>query len=437
MAFSLDKIKCKTAEEKPCSVLFDVQVPADLVNREYEKTLALFQKTAQLPGFRSGKAPLEMIRQNFASRARTEAVEELLKEGIPIILQDKKIMAVETPQVQKLQLNEDESLSFTLLVERSPEFKTKNYKGIKLERKGKEISADDIEKDLESLRQRNATLQFSEASNVEKNHFAVIDYEGFIDGKSDTDLKAEHQLIDMNTPQTVAGFAEGIMGMSRNETKEVTVQFPEDYAYKKLAKQTVTFKITLQDIKEKKLPAADDELAKDFGYETLTALKEHIEKSLKSSLEKSVESDLEQQIVDYLDQENPIPVPSGLIDRQADVMVNQFMRSQYGKEMERESKEVVEKRRVELIEKLRPEAEKMVRTSYLLEDIAKQENLYASDEDWAAELEKAKQSDPEKAKDIEKYFKEKRGSILNRLAESKIFKYLKDNAKITETKTEK
>lgn len=428
---TLEKIKFKTKEEKPCQLTFAVSVPPELVSAKEEDVAKEFQKAAQLPGFRAGNAPLDLVKRNFSEKVKSQTVDELLKEVVHHILEEKSLMPVVTPMVNELKLDDKQSLSFSLIVERSPDFKVKSYNKIPLEKKVKSVADSDVQKELDELRERNSQLVQSKAEKAASEHFAVIDYQGFLDGKPAPDLKAQNQLIRLEAPQTIQGFAEGILGMGRAESKDVSVQFPAEYPAKNLAGKPVTFKITLQDIKEKSLPAFDDEFAKDFGLNSLEELRSKISESLKHASEKSARADMEKQVYDRLIEENAIPVPDSLVAMQLESLVEQALSNQPAGGQDN-TPEKIEERKKALREKYKSHAERLVRLSYLINGVAKSEKLAATEEDWKAEMEKAGRDNPEKEAEIQRYFREYRSRIMSRITEDKVLNFLIDHAKVKE-----
>lgn len=426
MEITLKQVKLKTAEEKPCKVTLSVSFAPEIVKKRKEKVAADFQKVAQLPGFRAGKAPLELVRQNFSGKIDSETLDQIFRDYVPEILKEKSLRPITTPLVDKVQFNGADTLSFNLIIERNPDFKVKDYKKITLTQKSKMITDEDVAKELDELRERNAQLTVTEAGQASPQHFAVIDYEGEVEGKPLPELKAENQLVNLSSPQTIQGFAEGIIGMKKAETKEIPVNFPKEYPSPSVAGKPVAFKVTLRDLKEKKLPALDDEFAKDFEAASLEELKKKIKEAMAATLEKAKKTDLEDQIMNHLVKENEIPVPdslvemqlSSLMDRARDLMARQGMKADAG-DKERE-----------LREKYRPQAERQVRISYLLSGIARQENLAATDTELGLELEKYKSQSPERAQEVEAYFKEHGAHIRSQMTDEKVVKFILENAKI-------
>lgn len=433
MELTLEKIKFKTKEEKPCQVTFSVQIPSDIVEAKQKEVTKEFQREAQLPGFRVGKAPLELIQKNFADKLKSHTVDQLLKESVPHVLREKEIIPLFTPMVDQINLDAKQVLSFTLVIERNPNFKVKSFKNIPVEKKVKKITDADVQKELDTLRERNAQLAPAKATKLEKTHFAVIDFAGSLDGKLLPNMKAENQLIDCASPQTIQGFAEGILGLTVGETKEISVPFPATHPNKDLAGKNVIFKVALREIKEKVLPNLDDELAKDLGVASLTDLKTAIQNSLQKTADEATQTQIENQICDHLVKENNIPLPNTLVSVQLSSMVNQALKKEFGPKAEKEDLEPeIKEKKESLIKELKVPAEKAVRLSYLIGAITREEKLAATEEDWTAELEVTKKNYPAQLAQIEKSFIENKEKILRRLTESKTFKFLVDKAKIKE-----
>lgn len=424
MELALEKIKFKSTEEKPCQVKFSVQIPAEVVNTKQEEVTGTFQKAAHLPGFRSGKAPVLLIKQTFSEKIKREALEQLLQDAIPHILKAKAISPVTHPIIEQVQYDGKNALSFNLIIEYSPEFKVKNYTRIPVEKKIKKVGDADVERELAQLQEHNARLVPSKSEKAEKHHFAVIDYQGFLNGKALPELKSENQMINLAAPQTIQGFADGILGLSRGEHKEIPVEFPKEHPQKDLAGKSVIFNINLRDLKEKILPRLDDDFAKDFELSSMDALKAKILESLQKAVEKNSIAETEKQIHDYLVRENPIAVPDSLVRLQLEYLVNRLLARL---EM---SKEKLEEAKSQLRKKYTAQAEQQVRLSYLLNGIARQEKIEATPEELKTEMEKAQAANPEKAEELKKYFQEHVPTLLNQITEDKAMKFLMEHAKI-------
>lgn len=426
MEITLDKLKLKTTEEKPCQVKLTVQIPFEIVDAKQKEVREDFRRVAQLPGFRAGKAPMELIEEKFSDKIKSEVLEQLLRDSVPTILKEKSLIPISRPVVDSVQYDGKSSLSFNLIVERSPQFKVKNFTQIPVVKKIKKVKDQDVTAELEQLRERNAQMVPSKSEKVEKNHFVIVDYQCFLNEQPLPSMKAENQLIHLDASQSIEGLTDGMIGLTVGETREIPVRFPKEYPQKNLADKEVIFKITLRAIKEKNLPNLDDEFAKDFGLSSLDELKTKIRESLDHALEKSINLDMEKQIHDHLIQENLIPVPDSIVAAQLEHLIQRTL------SMIKVKEEEVEQTKAALREKHRVTAERQVRLSYLLAGISKQENLEATEEEFKTEIEKLQKSQPEKSEEIMKYFQEHQSAILDQITDEKVMKFLIGNAKIKE-----
>jgi trigger factor len=175
----------------------------------------------------------------------------------------------------------------------------------------------DVEKRLHELQENHAKLVLSKDTVLEKKHFAVVDYESFLDGQPLKNGKASNQLIELGATQNVEGFSEGLLGAKDGDVREIPVAFPAEHPQKDLAGKTVTFKTTVTAIKEKVLPALDDEFAKDEGAKDLAEIKERFRKELEESARRTERDDLEKQVVEGLLQRNPFEVPASQVEERA------------------------------------------------------------------------------------------------------------------------
>ena len=419
--------KVKVLKEEACEVTLSIELPKDEVAKETESVFKHIQARAVLPGFRSGKAPLEMVKQNFADRARQTVLENLIARAATQVLREKKIQSIDTPKVEKIEFELGKPLLFHMKVEKDPEVKAKDYKGIKVNRPADEVKDADVEKVIADILDRNATLVASPAAQIDKTHFVTLDFDGKIDGKSFPGGTANDYLLDMGQPQTIAGFSEGLIGAKTGEERDIPVTFPADYTRKEWAGKQAVFHIKIKEIKEKKLPTLDDEFAKDVGLTSVTELKtkvrENLQHDAKAKADKEVDDQLYQALVDH----HAFTVPTTLVEERNHALTQRAIQN-----LSRQGLISAEdaKAQATLKEKTRPQAEKDVRLSYLLKAIAAQEKLEAVDADVEELRKKALDDKDAKPAEIDKYFQERDLSIRASLTEGKVLEFLKKHAKI-------
>jgi len=316
-------------------------------------------------------------------------------------------------------------------VEKDPDVKAKGYKGIKVTRPSTAVTDAMIEQTLQDLLERNASLAQSADAKIGKNHFAVIDFEGKINGKSFAGGSAKDYLLDMNTPQTIAGFSEGVHGMSAGEKKSISVTFPAEYAQKEFAGKQAVFDVHVKEIKEKKLPTLDDEFAKDLGLEGLTQLKQRIKENLEKEQNDRTEKETADQINEALLEENNFSVPQVLVEERTRALAQRALTHLARQGLVQKDDQ---KAAAMLLEKSKPQAEKDVRLSYLFKSIAEQEKLEATDADVTELKNKALAENKDNTQAVEKYFQEHALSIRASLTEGKVLEFLRKNAKIKTAK---
>jgi trigger factor len=426
------EIKVKVLERKGCQAVLAVTVPADEVSAAVEEAYKDVQRQARMPGFRPGKAPMELIRKNFHGQAVEHGINNLLRETVHHALEQEKIVPLTVPSVDKVDFHEGKPMKYEVKVECPPEVVLKSYTGLPLSKPARPDAAAELEKRLDGLRENNAKLAPSTDETVLDKHFVLADYEATLDGKPVDGGKAQDQMIEIAAPQSMSGLNEGLKGMKKGETKDIPVQFPAEHPSKLLAGKTVDFKVTLKDIKEKQVPAADDEFAKDLGLESLAALKERLAKNLESETIRKEREALEKQVIEALLERHPFEVPPSQVEERAAHLTERlksFLMSQGASEADWTANQA------KMTEKNRPEAEKQVRTSYLLVEIAKKEKIEAGDADVDAALEKAvKDAAPGKADEMRKWFEERREGLKAQIREEKIFDFLIQQAQVTEQK---
>lgn len=420
-------VKLKVLKEEPCEVTYSVELAKDEVARETEEVFKDIQTRAALPGFRTGKAPLEMIKKNFAQRARQAVLENLIGRAAAQVIRDKKLQTIDTPQIEKVDFDLGKPLSFHMRVEKDPEVKVKDYKGVKLSRKTTRVTDDTVNKTLEELRERNASLVASSAEKVGKNHFVMIDFEGKIDGKAFPGGSAKNYLLDMNAPQTIAGFSDGVLDAKVNEQKPVQVTFPADYPHKEFAGKAAVFDVQVKEIKEKKIPALDDDFAKDLGLTSLAELKEKVKQNLEKEEEARSEKDLEDALFQHLLDRNKFSVPAKLVEHRTQTLIQRARTA-----LERQGLVQPNDPQAEgpLRDKVRPQAERDVRLSYMLKSVAEQEKLENVDVEVENLRKKALEENKDRVDAVETYFRDHDHSIRASLLEGKVIEFLKKNAKI-------
>jgi trigger factor len=410
-----DKAKSKKLKEEGCVVTLSVEIPTQEVTDMTQTSLVRLQNRARIPGFRAGKAPLDVVKQHFTGHAREEALDALIRKHVPAAIEEMKLRVVETPSVEDVKWKDGEPLLLQIRVEVAPTPTAKDYAKIPVTRKAASADAKALEKRLEDLRESHARLEASPDETICDKHFAVIDYAATRDGKPLINAKGTGELVDMSAEQSVEGLTAGLKGMKRGESKSLTV---------KLAGKDTALEVKVTEIKAKILPPVDAEFAKDLGFETLDELKAKLKEVLDRDAKGESEADATRQIEEALVKSNPFPLPPSLVERQLEGMMERMQRQLSG------ATGVSEKVLGDLRDKLKPKAEDEVRLAFVITAIAEKEKIEAGEADLTAELEAGlKDADTEeKKKNLREVFTTRKDQITHMIRERKTMAFLKEKA---------
>ena len=348
-------------------------------------------KDVQIPGFRKGKVPRPIFEQRFG-------VESLYQDAVDLILQDAyseaidevDITPVDQPEVDIEQIEKGKPVIFSATVTVKPEVKLGEYKGLEVEDQKVTVTDEDVNDELEALREKQAELVVKEEGTVEEGDTVVIDFEGFKDGEAFEGGAAENHSLEIGSGNFIPGFEEQLIGKSAGEETEVNVTFPEDYQAEDLAGQDAVFKVKIHDIKFKELPELDDEFAKDVDddVETLDELKQKTKDRLVEEEETEIENQKRESLINQASENAEIDIPEAMVTNELDRMMQEFEQRLQMQGMTLEMyTQLSGQTEDDLKEQMREDARKRVQTSLTLEAIANTEELEASDEDVDKQLE--------------------------------------------------
>ena len=417
-----DEVKAKQLNKEGCRVTVSVEASSGLITKAFQNAAVQVQSRAQMQGFRAGKVPLDLVKQNFAGHIKERALDLAIKSAISAALEQTQLNPVAVPSLTKADFatfDDGKAFSFELAVDVAPEFDVKDYKGIPVTKKAEEATEEEVKAQLDRILQANARLESApEGTVIDDKVYAVVQYKGKRNGTDDYKLSADSELIDMAAPQTMPELAKAVLGMKKGESKDFETKEGED---------TLSFHVTVDDIKNKIVPALDDSFAKDMGFDTLDALKKRVQDGLNAEAKENSARDFINQIENHLVKMNNFALPETLVQEYTDNSLNNFVRNVTQLKPEQLSAE----QRKSFEERIRPTVEKDLRIGYIIHAIAKKENLEATEADWQAELDKsltANAKNKEDEKKIRAFFTERKDHILATLNERKVFDYLKKEA---------
>lgn len=411
-----------------------VEVEAEQVNAALDKAFKKVVRQVNVPGFRRGKVPRNIFEKRFGVESLyQEALDLLLPEAYMKAVEETKIEPVDRPEVDVQQIGKDQALKFTAKVTVKPEVTLGEYKGIELPEKSADVTEEDIQNELKRLQERHAELVVLEEGTAENGDIVIIDFEGFKDGVPFEGSKAEKYSLELGSGHFIPGFEEQIVGMAKGEEKDLNVTFPENYHVDELKGQPVVFKVKLHDIKRKNLPELDDEFAKDVSeFDTLEEFKADISKRLKERKERENRMELESIALEKAAEACEVDIPAVMIDNEVDRMFEDFRNQLRMQGMDMKMYlQFTGQTEEKIKEEMRPNAEKRVRNSLVLEAIAKAENIEATEEDVQKELEELANQYQRSVDEIRNIF-EANGSmdvLKNDLVNKKTIQFLLDNSK--------
>lgn len=347
------------------------------------------RKKININGFRKGKAPRKMIEQLYGENVFYEdAVNDLVRTDITKVLDEEDYDLIDTPEVAVESVNKNDGVKFKVTVMVKPEVEISDYKGIEVEKTVNAVTDEDIDKQLQALRERNGRLVTVEGRPAENGDIAVIDFEGFKDGVPFEGGKDENYELALGSGTFIPGFEEQVVGKSTGEEFTINVTFPENYQMEDIAGQLCEFKIKLNEIKTKELPDLDDEFVKDATeFETLDELKNDMRTKLEERSAKNADTEAENKIFETLIEKMSADIPEIMFEHKIDEMVRDFeMRlSQQGLNMEMyltyTNMDTAAFRKT-----FEDQAQKQVKVRLALEKIAELENVEISDEKAEEEI---------------------------------------------------
>lgn len=415
-------------------VKVEVTIPSEKFNETLKKSYNKNAKKFNIPGFRKGKAPLQIIEKFYGEGVFFEdAAEMIIDETYPEAIKENNISPVDYPKVDIVQIGKDMDFIYTADVTVKPEVKLGEYKGVEVKKVEYTVNDDDINSQLDSMREKNARLLTKENSAVENGDIAVIDFEGFIDEKPFEGGKGENFELTIGSKTFIPGFEEQLIGVKAGESKDVKVNFPEDYQAEELKGKPAVFKVSVNEIKYKEIPELDDEFAKDVSeFDTLDELKADLRKKAEEANKVREKQEYEDKVIEKVVEVCEIDIPNAMVEREIDYMVRDLdYRLKYqGLDIEKYANIMgitVDKIR----EDFKEIAAKRVRTNLILEAVAKAENITASDEDIEKKAEEiAKQYGSEDISKIkEKIISTQKEIIAEELVNNKVIDFLVEGSK--------
>ena len=416
----------------PIKKKLSLEVPAETVDAELNAAYKKIAKTAEVKGFRKGKVPRKILEQQYGPRAQYDAAGPLINNSLYKALLDNKIEAVSQPEIVNSGVVEaGQPFTYEAEVEVRPEVTVKDYTGLELEKEKFVFDDAVVEQQLEQMANSKIELEVTSRKKAREGDTVIIDFEGFIDGTPFENGAAEDFELSLGSNSFIPGFEDQIVGMKREQEKEINVTFPEGYGAKELAGKPAVFKVLVKEIKEKKIPKIDDALAQQFDAETLDELKERIKENTIAQGTQQADGQLQENMMSALIEKNEFEVPEGMVSNQLLHLKDSFSQRLKSQGM---TLEMLGMNEETFATTYRDMAVQQVKGELILDAIAAQEGLSVDDSEVEAKMQEFADSSEVPLEQVKTYFENQSAlaGLKGQILQEKVTKFLLDNAKITE-----
>ena len=367
----------------------------EVSSEEFENAIAKAYKKNKnkisLPGFRKGKAPRAMIEKMYGTGVFYEdAANDLIPGAYESAAKESELEIVAQPSIDVTQIEKGKPFIFTATVAVKPEVTLGDYKGIEVEKKNAEVTDEELQAEIDKVRESNSRMITVEDRAVQDGDITTIDFEGFVDGEPFEGGKGEDYPLTIGSHSFIDNFEEQLIGKNIGEETEVNVTFPEQYQAEELQGKPAVFKVTIKEIKVKELPELDDDFAQDVSeFDTVDEYKEDLKKKLLENKEAALKREKEEDVVGKIIENATMEIPDPMVDTQVRQMVQEFSQRIQSQGLSlQQYMQFTGMTPESLTNELQPQALKRIQSRLVLEAVVAAENIETSDEDLEKELEK-------------------------------------------------
>lgn len=416
----------------------NVEVDAAEVKSAFDRIYKGIQANATIKGFRKGKAPLATIKSLYAEKVKDDVLNDLVSAGYQVALDEHDLTPIGYPKLNFDNISPDANFKFSAEFEIRPSVTLKKIEGLAIEKEKLVITDKQIDDVLENIRTSQSELVpvFEDRAAI-SGDTADINFDGYVDGAPLPGGKADNHMLELGAGQFIEGFEEGVIGMKIGETKELTLQFPQEYHNKEIAGRPVKFLVKLNGLKKKSLPELNDELAKKVGdFENVEALKAAIREDITKSEERRINDDLRNKILRKLVEENPVDTPETLKAQQKQMIMQDVQQrlAQQGLG-EKDFEDYKEK----WADDFEDSAKFMVQSTFLVDAIAEQLKLRATAKDVEEKIVAYSKETGIPVERLKEFYKDadKKSRLGFQLTEERVVNYLIEKAQIKEVEPKK
>ncbi|HMP90560.1 MAG TPA: trigger factor [Kiritimatiellia bacterium] len=421
----------------PCRKQINIETPADEVAKISGEITGQYVKYAAIPGFRPGKAPIQLVKRRFQKEITKEVKERLLATGYQSALKQEKLKTIGVIDVTDAELLDGQPFAFQIVVDVEPEFEVPDYKAIRIEEKPVAVTEESIDEVVDRMRDRMATFEDSPDRKAEKSDRLMVDYTATIDGQPLESVSSEHAILAKAVDFGVIldqdysflpEFVEGLVGVAEGETKVITVSFDENFIDKKLAGKKADYTVNVKKVQIKKLPEMTEEFLKTLGAESVEKLRERIRKDLADMKSSEENRRIQNEICKKLLEDTVMNLPESVVQRRTAEEVYDMVEHNTQRGIDRGA---IEENREQIFAAAAKSAEEKTKIRYILLAIAEKENITVSDQEldgYIRSLAMRSQKDPMKLKeDLIK--NDRMGLVREDIVASKTLSMLSDRQK--------
>ncbi len=379
-----------TVERVENEATLKITAPAADVNAGYKKAVQKIANSVNIPGFRKGKAPRAIIEMHYGKEAvKQEAFEIVANKAYSDALEQEKLIPVSDPKVEESTFEEGKDMELTIKVTLKPEPELGEYKGLHVDKKEVAVTDEDVDAQVKELLNRNAKMVVAEdGAVIEKGDFAIIDFAGTVDGEPFSGGEGKGYPLEVGSNSFIPGFEDQLVGLSKGDSTDVEVTFPEEYFVKELAGKDAVFKVNIQDVKRKELPELTDEyVAANSDFKTVEELRANYKERMQNAAEANAKAEYEHALIDLAVANAKFSVPEIMIEDKISQMVEEMKMSLESRKMSLDMyMQYTGLDMAKIRENQRPVAEENVKTDLVLDAIGKAENIQVDMADVDAEI---------------------------------------------------
>lgn len=413
-----------------------VEVEAAKVDETFESVTKEFRKQANLPGFRPGKAPREMVLRKYEKDIEEDTKRKLISESYHKAVEEQKLDVLGQPDIEEIQFGRGQPLQFAATIETAPEFEIPEYKGLVATREARVVTNEDVEKALGMLREQRTDYKVADRV-LQAGDVAVVNYTGMCDGKPITETaptakgltEKKNFWVDVSPNSFIPGFADQLVGAKAGDKRTVNVDFPPDFVTPQLAGKKGVYEVEVVEVKEKVLPLLDDELAKTFGAENLEKLREGVRRDLENELKHKQSKSIRNQLVRTLLDRVNFDLPASAVAQETRNVVYDIVQENAKRGV---SRAIIEQQKEQIYNAATHGAKERVKVAFLMQKIAEKEDIKVSNEEIAQRVQVMAELYQIPADKFLKDLQKRNGliEVYDQIMNGKVMDLLEQNAKI-------